>query len=152
MFLDYLSFSKELQWQTKFKAEYAQHTISGRTCRLLKPLTFMNKSGESVAAALAFYKVDIEHVVIIHDDIELDFGSFGYKKGGGLAGHNGLRSIAKSIGTREFSRFRLGIGRPARGSVSSYVLSTFETAESVELPYVLNNAATEFERGIREWS
>ncbi len=98
---------------------------------LLKPLTFMNLSGNSIAAVKKFYKV--EEVVVIHDDLDLPFGTLRFKHGGGHGGHNGLRSTDEKI-SREYTRVRMGIGKPEhKGEVSSYVLSEFNEDESKHL-------------------
>lgn len=145
LFLDYLPFSHGLDWKRKFKADYAQTPLhNGKKLIILKPLTFMNRSGESVAAAAAFFKLTVKEIIVVHDDVELPFASYGFKAGGGLAGHNGLRSVSQSLGSNDFVRFRLGIGRPPRGDVSSYVLSQFSTAEQEQLPRFLADAAAEF--------
>ncbi|HDQ45068.1 MAG TPA: peptidyl-tRNA hydrolase [bacterium] len=117
---------------------------------LLRPDTFMNRSGESVQTALHFFKADPDALLVAHDDVELDFGTAGFKRGGGLAGHNGLRSIAGSIGTRDFLRFRLGIGRPLRGEVASHVLGKFTEAESGLLPDFLDRAWALLEGGLQD--
>jgi len=98
---------------------------------LLKPLTFMNLSGNSISAVKKFYK--IEEVVVIHDDLDLPFGTLRFKKGGGHGGHNGLKSTDEKI-SREYARVRMGIGKPEhKGEVSSYVLSNFSDEESKHL-------------------
>lgn len=116
-------------WKNKFKGEISSLRLGSNRFQLLKPQTFMNRSGESVSQWLQFYKMSPENILAVHDDLEMDFGEAGIKKGGGLAGHNGLRSVARQLGTQEFYRFRLGISRPARGNVSSYVLSAFNKNE-----------------------
>jgi len=106
---------------------------------LLKPLTFMNLSGNSVVKVKNFYK--IEDVVVIHDDLDLPFGALRFKKGGGHGGHNGLKSLDEMIG-KEYVRVRMGIGKPAyRGEVVSYVLSAFSLENEKCLDEVINNAA-----------
>ena len=140
---EHLPFSAGLSWQKKFKGEYADYLIGGRKISFLKPLTFMNKCGESIAAAAAFFKLSREQILIVHDDLELPFGEFALKQGGGLAGHNGLRSAAQLLGGKDFFRFRIGIGRPSRGSPSSYVLSKFSDEEAAELPDLLDKTARE---------
>jgi len=95
---------------------------------LLKPETYMNESGRSVAAAMRFFKSPVESLVVVHDDVDLEEGRLQVRDGGGLAGHNGLRSLADALGSRDFLRVRIGVGRPGRGDprpVSDYVLSSF---------------------------
>lgn len=137
-------------WQKKFKGSLSQATISGQKIHFLKPQTFMNLSGESVQAAMQFFKIKSDELLVVHDDIELVFGVIGFKKGGGLGGHNGLRSIEKQIGTRDFCRFRIGVSRPSHGSVASYVLSKFSTEEQEWLPVLLEKSASLLERSLGE--
>jgi len=96
---------------------------------ILKPETFMNLSGQSVTAALRFYKLSPQDLILVHDEIDLPLGDVRAKSGGGLAGHNGLRSIAQHLKTQDFLRLRIGVGRPERGDprpLADYVLSDFE--------------------------
>ena len=127
-------------WQSRFKGSCAKLFLSGESRHILKPETFMNRSGESVQALMHFFKIEPESMLVVHDDIELAFGVAGYRKGGGLGGHNGLRSIKTAIGTPDFFRFRIGVGRPEHGSVSSYVLGKFKEEESAVLPLYLEKA------------
>jgi PTH1 family peptidyl-tRNA hydrolase len=102
---------------------------------LLKPETYMNESGRSIAAAAGFFKVDPSALLVVHDDVDLEDGRFQVRLGGGLAGHHGLRSIAQALGTNDFLRLRIGVGRPGRGdrrSVSDYVLSKFDPETDVD--------------------
>jgi PTH1 family peptidyl-tRNA hydrolase len=104
----------------------------------------MNDSGRSVGAAASFYRVAPADVVVVHDELDLPFGQVRVKLGGGHAGHNGLRSIVASLGTAEFVRVRMGIGRPPAtfgGEVADYVLSSFGAAERAELPSMIALAA-----------
>ncbi len=129
-----------VQWQNKFKGLYVQKNIAGDKVTFLKPQTFMNKSGESVQALMHFFKLTPQELLVVHDDIELDFGFVGFKKGGGLAGHNGLRSVADILKTKDFYRFRFGVSRPTHGNVSSFVLSKFSADEQIVLSGVLTKA------------
>jgi len=140
MVAEQFSENNNLQWKSKFKAEYAEQLFGDEKIVLLKPQTFMNNSGESVVACAQFFKLATNTILVVHDDIELDFGVVGLKKGGGLAGHNGLRSIVNHLGTREFYRFRIGVSRPTHGNVSSYVLSKFNADEMVVLPNYVTKA------------
>ncbi len=148
--LEHLSFFNGLSWQTKFKGEYATYSINGANVYFLKPQTFMNLSGESVQPLANFFKLKFDEILVIHDDIELNFGVIGFKTGGGLAGHNGLRSVANSIGTRDFKRMRLGISRPTHGTVEAYVLSSFSDDEKTSLPIYLAKAAQFLEHSLNE--
>ena len=110
----------------------------------------MNLSGESVQPMAHFFKIKFNEILVIHDDIELDFGVIGFKTGGGLAGHNGLRSVVNALGTREFKRMRLGISRPTHGKVEAYVLSNFSNDEKIILPTYLDKAANLLEQCLTE--
>lgn len=135
--LDECSLFDELSWQSKFHGSFA--SIPGGV-RLLKPETYMNKSGTSVSAATSFFNVPPEELLVVHDEVELPFGTVGFKAGGGTAGHNGLRSVREFLGTGDFYRFRLGVSRPRRGAVSSYVLSRFSREEEARLTDYLSGA------------
>jgi PTH1 family peptidyl-tRNA hydrolase len=122
-------------WRGKFSGQLAQVRLGDVRLALLKPETFMNDSGRSVAAAASFFKVEPESLLVVHDEVDLEPGRVQARAGGGLAGHNGLRSLAQALGTQEFLRLRLGVGRPARGDprpVADYVLSPFEPQEDAE--------------------
>lgn len=147
--LDQLSFFNRLSWQSKFKGEYATYSISGENVILLKPQTYMNLSGESVQPTANFFKIQAEEILVIHDDIELPFGVIGFKTDGGLAGHNGLRSVANLLATRDFKRMRLGISRPTHGTVEAYVLSNFSEDEKAALPIYLDRAARLLEQSFQ---
>ena len=102
-------------WKSKFSGKLAEVRLGGERLALLKPETFMNDSGRSVAAAARFFKVDPQALLVVHDDVDLEPGRLQARAGGGLAGHNGLRSLAQSLGSQEFLRLRIGVGRPGRG-------------------------------------
>ena len=122
------------RWRAKFSGQLAEVRLDALRLALLKPETFMNDSGRSVAAATRFFKVEPESLLVVHDDVDLEPGRLQARAGGGLAGHNGLRSLAQTLGTQEFLRLRIGVGRPGRGdprSVADYVLSPFELDEDV---------------------
>jgi peptidyl-tRNA hydrolase, PTH1 family len=112
----------------KFSGELAEVRLDEARVALLKPLTFMNESGRSVGAAVRFFKVEPSALVVVHDEVDLEPGRLQARAGGGLAGHNGLRSIAQHLGTPDFLRLRVGVGRPERGDprpVADFVLSPF---------------------------
>src|SRR5919108_5470270 len=122
-------------WRGKFSGELAQVRLDGLRLALLKPQTYMNESGRSVGAALRFFKLEPEALVVVHDEVDLEPGRLQARFGGGLAGHNGLRSIAQQLGTGEFARLRVGVGRPERGDprpVADFVLSPFPAEVDVE--------------------
>jgi PTH1 family peptidyl-tRNA hydrolase len=119
-------------WKGKFNARVAEVRIDGHKVVLLKPETYMNDSGRSVSSAMRFFKLEPESVLVVHDETDLPQGRLQARRGGGLAGHNGLRSVAQHLGTPEFLRLRIGVGRPERGDprpLADYVLSNFEAHE-----------------------
>ncbi len=119
-----------LSWSSKFHGKLA----SSGGIFLLKPETYMNESGQSVRAAMDYYNLQPDELLVVHDDLELPFATLRLQQGGGLGGHKGLRSIVQHLGGDGFLRLRIGIGRPARGSVSSWVLSRFDPDEEALLP------------------
>ena len=119
----------------KFRGRLADVRLGELRLALLKPETYMNESGASIQAAAAFYKVPPEQVLVVHDDVDLETARLQARLGGGLAGHNGLRSIAQRLGAPDFLRLRVGVGRPGRGDsrpVADYVLSPFAPEDDVE--------------------
>jgi PTH1 family peptidyl-tRNA hydrolase len=122
-------------WKAKFNGELAEIRVDGHKVALLKPQTYMNDSGRAVQAAARFFKVEPDAVLVVHDEGDFDRGRLQARLGGGLAGHNGLRSIAAHLGTPEFLRLRVGVGRPERGdrrSLADFVLSDFEPHDDAE--------------------
>jgi PTH1 family peptidyl-tRNA hydrolase len=137
-------------FRDKFKGEITKVAVGGDDVVLLKPMTFMNLSGEAVQAAMRFFKVPLGQVVCVHDELDLDFGVVRLKMGGGTAGHNGLRSMVEHCGGPDFARCRIGIGRPTRGRPEHYVLSDFDSLERAELLGVLDLGADMVETVIGE--
>jgi PTH1 family peptidyl-tRNA hydrolase len=131
----------------RFKAhrsrnEIAEGRLAGVPVTLAKPRTYMNLSGGPIAALSAFYKIPAERIVVVHDELDIPFGSVRIKVGGGDNGHNGLRSITQALGTKEYIRVRFGIGRPpGRMDAATYVLRDFSAAERKELPLVIDRCA-----------
>ena len=122
-------------WRGKFNGRFADVRIDGHRVGLLAPQTYMNDSGRSVKAAAAFFKLEPDAILVVHDESDLETGRLQARMDGGLAGHNGLRSIAQHLGTQDFLRLRVGVGRPGRGDrrpLADYVLSDFEPADDVE--------------------
>ncbi len=116
-------------WRSKFSGRIAEVRVGPERLVLLQPETYMNESGRAVGAAAAFFKVEPHDVLVVHDEGDFDLGRLEVKVGGGLAGHNGLRSIAQQLGTQDFLRLRIGVGRPERGDprpLADWVLSNFE--------------------------
>jgi peptidyl-tRNA hydrolase, PTH1 family len=122
-------------FRSKFSGHLAEVRVDGKRIALLKPDTYMNESGRSLSAVTRFFKAEPDALLVVHDDVDLEPGRLQARTGGGLAGHNGLRSIAQALRTQDFLRLRIGVGRPGRGdrrSVSDYVLSGFEPDEDVD--------------------
>jgi PTH1 family peptidyl-tRNA hydrolase len=117
-------------WRPRFKGLIAEGSVGGRKVLALKPMTYMNASGESVQAAAAFYKLPTEAITAFHDELDLAPGKVRVKRGGGAAGHNGLRSMDRMLGSPEYWRVRLGIGHPgSKERVLSHVLGDFDKAD-----------------------
>ena len=138
-------------WRSKFSGSLSEVRLGDLRLALLKPETYMNESGRSVGGAARFFKVEPESLLVVHDDVDLEAGRLQARAGGGLAGHNGLRSLARDLGTQDFLRLRIGVGRPGRGdprSVSDWVLSPFDPAEDVEA--LISRAADAVETVARE--
>lgn len=131
-------------WAKRFSGDFVQVELGGQRAALLKPMEFMNRSGHSVAAAASFYKLASSDILVIHDELDLPFGAVRLKKGGGEAGHNGLRSISAALGTQEYVRARIGIGKPPpdfRGSGADFVLEAFAVTERAALDDLVGRAA-----------
>jgi PTH1 family peptidyl-tRNA hydrolase len=133
--VDELAERRDGTFRGKFSGRLSEVRIGDSRVALLKPETYMNESGRSIAAAVSFFKVAPEAVMVVHDDVDLEEGRLQVRGGGGLAGHNGLRSIAAATGTQDFLRLRIGVGRPERGDprpVADWVLSSFPQEADVE--------------------
>jgi len=124
------------------RAAVASGRLAGFPVTLAKPMTFMNLSGRPVATLRTFYKIPPERIVVVHDELDLPFGALRLKQGGGDNGHNGLRSVTAALGTRDYFRVRVGIGRPpGRMDPADFVLHDFSAAERKLVPDVLERAA-----------
>ena len=135
MVVDELARRHDASWRGKFSGQLAELRIDGHRVALLKPETYMNESGRAVQAAANFFKVEPDSLLVVHDESDLELGRLQARLGGGLAGHNGLRSIARQLGTPDFLRLRVGVGRPGRGDprpLADYVLTDFEPADDAE--------------------
>ncbi len=124
------------------RAEVVEGRLAALPVVLAKPLSFMNLSGGPVKALADFYKVTPDRVIVVHDELDIPYGALRAKTGGGDNGHNGLKSITKSLGTRDYPRIRFGIGRPpGRMDAATFVLRDFATAERKDLPFLVDRAA-----------
>ena len=140
--------------QDKFQARVGQGSLGGERLLFLEPQTYMNLSGRSVAEAARFYKVTVEDILVIHDELDLPFGRLQLKAGGGSGGHNGLKSLVSSLGADSFIRLRFGIGKPegpnAKERVAGYVLSNFDDGERRQLEDLVAQATDAAELWVRE--
>ena len=126
----------------KGRANLVETRLAGQRVLLAKPMTYMNESGSPVASLRDFFKVPVDRIVVVHDELEIPYGWLRLKAGGGDAGHNGLKSISACLGSKDYVRVRVGIGRPpGRMDVASYVLKDFSGTERKELPFHLDRAA-----------
>ena len=122
-------------YREKWQALYASDTLSGKNLHIIKPLTFMNRSGKAVVQYFRFFKIQPDHLLVIHDDLDMATGRIKLVKGGGAGGHNGIKSIVEALGAIDFFRLKIGIGRPGKGDihpefpVEKYVLSNIDAAE-----------------------
>jgi PTH1 family peptidyl-tRNA hydrolase len=135
MVVDELARRHDGSFRSKFSGKLAEIRLDDLRLGLLKPETYMNLSGSSLGAAARFYKVPLDSIAVVHDEVDLEPGRIQVRLGGGLAGHNGLRSIKQAFGSAEFLRVRLGVGRPGRGDrrpVADYVLSPFRPEDDAE--------------------
>lgn len=126
----------------KSGAEVATGRLAGRSVVLAKPRVYMNESGRQVGPLAKFYSVTPADVVVVHDELDIDFGRIRLKGGGGVAGHNGLRSVSSALGSNDFHRVRVGIGRPpGQKSGATFVLENFNSVERKEVPTIIEQAA-----------
>ncbi|MDX6424404.1 MAG: peptidyl-tRNA hydrolase, family [Gaiellaceae bacterium] len=151
MVVDELASRHGGSFKAKFSGQLAEVRDGDLRLGLLKPELYMNLSGRSVAPAVRFFKVPPEQLLVVHDEGDLDLGRLQARAGGGLAGHNGLRSIARELGTQDFLRLRVGVGRPERGDprpLADYVLSNFDPHDDAEA--IVSRAADAVETIARE--
>lgn len=139
MFCQRLELTKNLNWSSKFNGDYAKLLLREQNLHFIKPHTYMNLSGVSVGELCVFYKIPPSSLLVVHDEVELPLATISLKYSGGLAGHNGLRSIKDALGSQDFWRLRIGIGRPAPKTeknidMATYVLSRF-SADEEEILY-----------------
>jgi PTH1 family peptidyl-tRNA hydrolase len=123
-------------FRSKFSGDLAELRLDSVRVALLAPQTYMNESGRAVGAAVRFFKLPPSQLLVVHDEVDLELGRLQARMGGGLAGHNGLRSVAQHLGTAEFMRLRIGIGRPERGDprpVADWVLTPFPPEVDVDV-------------------
>ncbi|WP_223644591.1 aminoacyl-tRNA hydrolase [Corallococcus sp. EGB] len=140
--------------QDKFQARVGQGSLGGERILFVEPQTYMNLSGRSVAEAARFYKIPVQDVLVVHDELDLPFGRLQLKAGGGAGGHNGLKSMVQCLGEDAFIRVRVGIGKPegpnAKERVAGYVLSNFDDGERRQLEELIGKAADMAESWVRD--
>jgi len=135
MVVDELARRQSGSWRSKFSGQLAEIRLDEARLALVKPETYMNESGRSIGAAAKFFKSPVDAVLVVHDDVDLEECRLQARLGGGLAGHNGLRSISSALGSQDFLRLRIGVGRPGRGdrrSVADFVLAPFSPETDVD--------------------
>lgn len=142
-------------WRERYRGLVSEAVLPGQRAVLLEPQTYMNLSGESVALAVGYYKLQASDVVVVHDELDVPLGEVRLKVGGGEAGHNGLKSVSRHLGARDYLRLRVGIGRPPkdfRGDISDFVLQAFAPDEGGVISDVIDRACTAIaqiaERGV----
>lgn len=140
----------QVAWSQRFRGKFALARVGDEKLALLEPQTFMNRSGESVREALSFFKLEHDRALVVHDELDLPLGSVKLKRGGGEAGHNGLRSVTKELGTQDYCRVRVGVGRPAKGAVVDFLLSPLSKAESAELDAAVLRARDAIELVVKQ--
>ena len=151
LFLDRLAHLNDFSVSKKaFSALSGEWTFAGHRLILLKPQTFMNLSGNAVMQALQFHKLPISNLVVIHDELDLQYGSVRFKYGGGHGGHNGLRSIKENLGQGDFIRLRIGIGKSPHGDTTGHVLGKFSPDQLESLPQVLDGSIEMFKVMLKE--
>lgn len=156
-----LSITQNLSWQRKFNGNYASTEIDGQKIYFLKPETYMNNSGLSIIEIAHFFKITAEETLVVHDELELPFGTVSFKWSGGLGGHNGLRSTKAAFNTADFWRLRFGISKPSGANIADYVLSQFSQDEQISLNGIFKETgiflskvlrSTDPKRFLPEWS
>jgi PTH1 family peptidyl-tRNA hydrolase len=135
----------------KGRCDVVETRIAGTPVVLVKPKSYMNESGGPIVSISRFYKVPVEQITIVHDDLDLPFGTLRIKRGGGDGGHNGLRSATSALGSKDYARVRFGIGRPpGRQDPADYVLREFAAGERKEVPFLVDRAADAVEALLAE--
>ena len=150
MVLDHLAEADHCHtWQEKFLGETARISLGGERPILLKPMTFMNISGRSVSRAARYHRITPSEIIVVHDDLDLEYGTVRVKEGGGAGGHNGLSSCVQDLGSNAYLRVRIGIGRPVHGSATDFVLKPFSPDELPVLPDIIKKGGDAVESIIR---
>ncbi len=136
--------------ENRFDARCGKGGLGGAEVLLCQPLTFMNRSGRSVARVVSYYKIDLARVLVVTDDLDLELGTVRLRLRGSSGGHNGLRSVAQELGTEQFARLKIGIGRRGGGSVLGHVLGRFDSRERELLELVLERVSDQVAAAVNE--
>jgi PTH1 family peptidyl-tRNA hydrolase len=139
-----------VSWRSKYDGELAEGRVGSASVLLFKPMTFMNRSGGPVQKAMSANGIEPGEIIVLHDEVELSFGDVRLKKEGGHKGHNGIRDIMARLGHGDFFRIRLGVGRPERGEIASYLLSAFYPEELDAFKEMAYKSTREVENWIRD--
>jgi PTH1 family peptidyl-tRNA hydrolase len=135
------SCQQDFRFEQRFQSQVARCLLSGNAYRLQKPMTFMNRSGQAVGSLARFFRIPLEQILVVHDDLDLPAGTIRLKRGGGHGGHNGLRDLIAHLGSRDFYRLRVGIGHPGhRDQVVDYVLHQPSKADRAEIESAIDRA------------
>ncbi|MDD5307140.1 MAG: aminoacyl-tRNA hydrolase [Deltaproteobacteria bacterium] len=135
-------------WQEKFHGRFVRVAVGGRPVFLLKPMKYMNVSGRSLARAAGFFQIAADRIIVVHDELDLPFGTVRIKIGGGAGGHNGVESCIADLGDPGFVRVRMGIGRPPHGDATDFVLSDFSVDERPAMTEIIAHGADAVENVI----
>lgn len=135
--VDFFAERETLNLSSKWQSEFCKGKINSADFVIQKPLTYMNLSGQSVQGASSFFKIPPANVLVIQDDVDMPFGAIRFQKNRSAGGHNGIKDIIEKLGTQDFLRLKVGVGRPTRGDVKDYVLENFSKAEQKQLPDLL---------------
>ncbi len=129
--------------RSRFSSRYAKAKIKGNNVFLLKPMTYMNRSGNAVSQFISYYKIAVPDIIVVHDDMDLETGRIRIARNRGHGGHNGVRSIIDMLGSRDFTRIRMGVGHPrgSAGNVTKHVLGNFSSEEAVIVDQCIETAA-----------
>jgi len=137
-------------WNQRFDGELLVTCVDEQPLALLKPLTFMNASGKSVSKAMSFFEIPVASTLVVHDELDLPLGAIKLKRGGREAGHHGLESVSAELGSRDYLRLRVGVGKPASGNISDFLLQPLDAAAEQQLDAALTRARDAVELVVRQ--
>ena len=137
-------------WNQRFDGELLVTRVDEQPLALLKPLTFMNASGKSVSKAMSFFEIPVASTLVVHDELDLPLGAIKLKRGGREAGHHGLESVSAELGSRDYLRLRVGVGKPVSGNISDFLLQPLDAAAEQQLDTALSRARDVVELVVRQ--